>query len=380
MAVRAGEPVRDDLAVVSSRGPRSPSPPNAGPRAVPETIDEAGLWSLVDAAPDGIVLVDEAGRIELANRQMEETFGFVRGDLLGRLVEDLIPGRFRDTHQAHRARYGDEPANRPMGAGASLNGLRADGTELPVEISLSPVATERGMRIVAVVRDISGRLETEARFRRAEAELRVLEDRERMARDLHDVVIQRLFAAGMAAQSLHSRLTEPGLAARAAAVVDELDRTIREIRTVIFGLETPIGSRDGGLRGQILAVVEDERPALGLRPEVRFDGPVETAADETAREVLAILREALSNVARHALATAVEVHVRADDELVLCISDNGVGLRSDPSAAPEPGSGNGLRNMSDRARALGGSMTIVAGSRGGTTVECRLPLDARGGR
>ena len=133
-------------------------------------VSDAGLTddaarAVIDAAPDGIIMADEAGEILLANRQIEHLFGYERGELLGRSVDDLLPESLRQAHRAHRTRYRAEPRTRAMGAGLDLRGRRSDGSEFPVEISLSPIKTDDGLRVVAVVRDITERIEAEAEAR-----------------------------------------------------------------------------------------------------------------------------------------------------------------------------------------------------------------------
>src|SRR5262249_37756322 len=159
---------------------------------------------------------DEDGRILLVNRQMEALFGYRRGELLGKSVDDLLPEQFRQSHRAHRARYRAEPRTRPMGVGVPLFGRRTSGEEFPVEVSLSPMTVDGRPTVVAVVRDISERLALEADARRIRQELHTLEDHERIARDLHDVVIQQLFASGMTLQGVWARIKEPELAERVA--------------------------------------------------------------------------------------------------------------------------------------------------------------------
>src|SRR5262249_46991062 len=139
-------------------------------------------WNVVDAAPDAIVMVDEDGRILLVNRQTEAVFGYDRRELLGRSVEDLLPERFRHVHRGHRAEYRAEPRTRPMGVGITLSGRRKSGEDFPVEISLSPMQVDGRFTVVAAVRDITERVETETRLRDAERELHLLEDHERIAR------------------------------------------------------------------------------------------------------------------------------------------------------------------------------------------------------
>ena len=125
-------------------------------------LDDHAAWGLVDAAPDGIALVDESGTILLVNRQTEEIFGYDRVEMLGRSVDLLLPERLRQVHRAHRTRFRAEPRTRAMGAGLSLFGQRADGSEFPIEISLSPLVTEGGLRVVATVRDITERMQADA--------------------------------------------------------------------------------------------------------------------------------------------------------------------------------------------------------------------------
>jgi two-component system sensor histidine kinase DevS len=328
--------------------------------------DDDLISGIIEAAPDGIVMIDATGTIVLVNRQTEELFGYDRVDLLGKSVEILLPERYRHAHQEHRARYRAEPRTRPMGAGMSLLGRKRDGTEFPIEISLSPLATGGAHRAIAMVRDITARLESERLLREAGESLQLLEDRERIARDLHDLVIQRLFAAGMALQATVSRLDDPDATARVNRVVDDLDDTISQLRTVIFGLQD---RREEGssVRSSVLQIVAEERAALGFEPRIRFDGPVDSIGDAIAEHLLAVLREGLSNVARHAHATAVDVHLAADaNALTLRITDNGVGV---PDV---PGAGNGLRNAAERAAALGGTFRVAPATTGGTVFEWRV--------
>ena len=246
---------------------------------------------------------------------------------------------------------------------------RRDGTDVPVEIVLQAVRGDEGRprRYVEIVRDIRERLVTEERLRQAEQELRVVEDRERIARDLHDIVIQKLFAAGMTIQGVLSRSTEPDQARRLASVVDDLDDTIREIRSAIFSLQS---NRGDGVRGEILRIVSEERLVLGFEPRVRIEGPVDTISESVAAELLATLREALSNVARHAVASAVEIIVECGESVTLRVLDDGRGIPVTRHG------GNGIRNVTERATMLGGQCRVAARPDGGTMLEWQVPNSA----
>ena len=199
----------------------------------------------------------------------------------------------------------------------------------------------------------------------------LVSERERIARDLHDDVIQRLFATGLSLQAAAQGVDEPATAARITRAVEELNVSIRQIRSTIFELNEP---SPGGtsLRRDVVAVCDEATPALGFRPSCDITGPIDSAvADVAGTHLLLCLREALSNVARHAVASSVHVEVGVDPaQLALRVVDDGTGYR--PSAG-RPSSG--LDNMRARADALGGSFSIEPGAQGGTVVIWSVPLE-----
>ena len=207
----------------------------------------------------------------------------------------------------------------------------------------------------------------------AQEELRrlsVLSDRERIGRDLHDTVIQRLFATGLGLQSTARRVeAQPEIAGRIAAAVEALDDTIREIRGTIFALQIDTETATG-VRAELLRLAAELAPALGVRPHARFIGAVDAAVDAaTAEHLLAVAREGLTNVARHAKAATVSLSVMvADDDIVLTISDDGVGVSGGGS-----GGGLGIGNMEWRAQLLGGTLELRPGEPTGTQLEWRVP-------
>jgi signal transduction histidine kinase len=196
--------------------------------------------------------------------------------------------------------------------------------------------------------------------------LAVFEDRDRIGRDLHDLVIQRLFAVGLTLDNVARITGKPEVASRVTAAVDDIDATIKDIRRTIFELSAPPGSTD--LRAELAAVVEAATPALGFAAQLRTDGAVDTLVPAAIRpHLLAVTREAVSNAARHANATAVSVHLSVTDEVVLTVTDDGGGY-------VDNGRRSGLRNLADRAHQLGGSFEIrQAGPDGGTVAVWRVP-------
>lgn len=196
-------------------------------------------------------------------------------------------------------------------------------------------------------------------------ELMVLADRERIARDLHDVVIQRLFATGLQLQGLRGHLPEAEQT-RFDVVVRDLDQTIRDIRTTIFELSR---LRGRSLRAEVRQLVAEYAEPLGFRAVVDLQGPLDTTVpDRTSDYLLATLREALSNVVRHAAATGVEVALAVGaDGVVLRVSDDGRGCA-------DHGVESGLVNVRRRARDLGGDVRISSTPGGGTTLEWAVPL------
>ncbi|MFI9259125.1 GAF domain-containing sensor histidine kinase [Streptomyces sioyaensis] len=208
--------------------------------------------------------------------------------------------------------------------------------------------------------------------------LAVYEDRDRIARDLHDLVIQRLFATGMILESAQRRTIVPDVALGVGKAVDELDVTIQEIRTAIFALQQGPAEAPSGLRTRVLREIGTAAVPLGFQPSASFVGPVDSRVGElTGKNLIAALREALSNAFRHAEASRIEVVVDATirlpdgtDGVRLTVADDGIGI-------PDSGRRSGLKNLAKRAESLGGCSTYGPGvgeDGTGTTVRWEAPL------
>ncbi|MFD9868043.1 GAF domain-containing protein [Streptomyces niveus] len=209
-----------------------------------------------------------------------------------------------------------------------------------------------------------------AERRRASEQMTVLEDRDRIARDLHDLAIQRLFATGMTLQSVVRFVEHPGAQERLLRAVDDLDETIKIIRSTIFGLRVrEAGRSNRGLRGRVTDTVQQAVRPLGFTPALRMEGLLDTdVPPETAEHVVAVLAEALSNVARHARAGSASVSlVVRGGVLRLSVSDDGVGIGAE-------GRRSGLTNLAKRAHELGGTMTLETPGDGGTRLVWTVPV------
>jgi signal transduction histidine kinase len=274
-------------------------------------------------------------------------------------VEQLVPRELRATHDRHRAHFHSHPSKRSMGSGLRLFAEHEDGTMFPVEISLSPITLDGELHTIASVRDVSDRQE-------ALAHVALLKDRERIARDLHDMVIQRLFAAGMSLQAVAGMIEPASLSRRVLGVTDELDDTIRELRSAIFNLGQPDIAQS--LSSYLAQVVDERTRQLGFTPTLTFVGDIDDVAEHVGEQLVATLIEALSNVARHAGATAADIRLIKDrGQVTLEVTDNGVGI----SASPKPR--GGVSNMMWRAAELGGSCTVASGTAGGTELVWKVP-------
>jgi PAS domain S-box-containing protein len=320
--------------------------------AVTDRPDPVLLSHAVELAPDGVLIVDHDGTIVYANRSMLALAG--ADQLVGRSVDELVPDGVRGHHGTLRKEYGEHPTQRPMGAGLELSLRRLDGVNVPVEISLSPFV--HGDRyVITAVRDISDRLEAMRRLAVANEQLALVGERERIGRDLHDVVLQHLYGMGLSVQAIGTG-ADPATATKLEAVIDDIDRIISEVRTIVFTLGTA-GHR-GALGQELADVVAQASRVLGFTPALRMEGPVESAlSNEVRTEMVASMREALGNVARHAGASQAHVTVAIEgDSVVMTVVDNGVGPPDDEAALR---GGHGLANLQGRAAAFGGRCTLT---------------------
>jgi PAS domain S-box-containing protein len=329
----------------------------------------------LDAADDAVFMFDPATlRFSFVNEGAVRLVGYRRDELLTMTPLHLNPYA---TESEYRRLVDALVADGSSSVVRRSILLAKDGSEVPVEKTLHWATGGRDgcPSVITLARDITARLAAEAELRQSQDALReaeqvlaVAEDRERIARDLHDTVIQRLFAEGLSLQSAIAGVGDPQRTrARLESAVDGLDQTIKELRMAVFSLQTA-ASAPGGLRGRLLQVVTEATGGLGFEPRLQFDGPIETINDEIADHLTPVLREALSNIAHHAQAGHVRVAVIVTDDLTLTVSDDGIGVPAEVLG------GRGLINMAERARALGGDFTIRPEPPGGSLLVWQVPI------
>ncbi|WP_189302671.1 GAF domain-containing sensor histidine kinase [Streptomyces albospinus] len=276
-----------------------------------------------------------------------------------------------------------DPRAHPLGSGTETEEEYGPAIAVPLQIDTGcgalrlsrlagrPAFDDTEVRLLSGFAD-QAVIALELARRRAESEdLAVLHDRDRIARDLHDLAIQRLFATGITLQSATRLIERPEAAERVGRAVNDLDTTIKIIRSTIFGLRTTGDGKEGrSLRRDLTDAVQQAAPSLGFAPALRIDGPVDSAVpDELAQHVVAVAAEALSNAARHARARRLDVELTARDEVTLTVTDDGVGV----GTAPHTG---GLANMRARAEMHGGGLAVESPAGGGTRIVWGVPLPA----
>jgi len=292
--------------------------------------------------------------------------------ILGVLIIDKRPLRLPNLTE-HPDSYGFPPNHPPMSSFLGVPIRLRDkiyGNLYLTDKKSGEVFTDVDEELVVGLAAAAGVAIDNARLQELVKDMALVDDRDRIARDLHDSVIQRLFATGM---SLHGALglikPNPDKASvRVQAAIDDLDITMKQIRTAIFGLENS-GSDEESLRADVLAVARDAEGALGFEPRVLLDGPIDTGLDSRiGGELLTTLREALANIARHAGAHRVDISITVEGDVTLEVRDDGVG----PGEAFRAG-GKGLANMLHRAERLGGTMEIQGVEPSGTLLVWRVP-------
>jgi PAS domain S-box-containing protein len=290
---------------------------------------QARFQSVLDAAPDAMVLVDESGRIALSNSPAEELFGYGREELVGEPVEILVPERFHQAHLGHRARYFASPLTRPMGIGLELWGRRKDGSEFPVEISLSPIVIDGDRLAMAAIRDVTRRRRTEKALEAANEELEAFTHS--VSHDLRAPIRQIDGFTRILAERLGDH-ADPEIAHYLRRVVEgtgRMGRLVDDLLNLARLGRQDVRPRPVALKGLVDAVIADLQPECARR-EIIWEVGVLPLARCDAGLMRVALTNLLSNAVKYTRPRAsarIEVTPIERDGLPgLCIRDNGVGF------------------------------------------------------
>jgi len=341
---------------------------------------EGRFRDLLEAAPDAMVVVDQAGKIVLINTQTERLFGYKREEVLGREMEALIPERFRELYRDQRMNFAAGPRVRPMEAKLELCGLRKAGAEFPVEVSLGPIDTEDGTLVTSAIRDITERKRAEEAL--ASVSRRLIEaqeqERTRIARELHDDIVQRLALLSIRLDQLQQG--PPDLPAEVRSRMDELGKQSSEIANDIQSLSHELHSAKLELLG-LAAAMKGFCKEFGERQKVEVDFKSHDLPDVLPPDfslcLFRVLQEALRNAAKHSGARNFEARLwGTPGEAHLTVSDSGVGF--DKKAA-KVSPGLGLISMEERLKLLNGTFSVESQPQRGTTIHARLPLSSKSG-
>lgn len=343
------------------------------------------LLDIIQSATEPIITIDAQQRIVMFNAAAERVFMCSADQAIGASVDILIPLRFRAVHAKHVTRFMNTGvSDRQMGLGAPLWGLRSNGEEFPMEASISQTCTSSGVYLSIFLRDITERQRIDQALRASRDELTRLsnallhvreQEKKHIARELHDDLGQSLTALTMELSQLDAKL---------AAEDVEVRERVRAMRRLIKGTFTslrriasdlrPVMLDDLGLEAAVEWLVANfvSRYGVDTESDIRI-GPSEPAK-QVATTLFRVVQEALTNIAKHAQASAVHVRLVCDDShCVLTVSDNGVGATPESLAKKLPQS-LGLQGIRERVRLLNGEVTIHTRKKNGFRLEVRIPV------
>jgi PAS domain S-box-containing protein len=348
-------------------------------------IAEEKFKGLLEAAPDAMIIADQNGTIRIINSQVDNLFGYQRRELVGRSLDVLVPERFRGRHPIHRSSYISNPVKRTMGAGLQLYGLRKDGSEFPVDVSLSPFETEEGLLVISAIRDISDQRKSALELQETHDRLRALgarlesireEEKERIAREVHDELGQLLTALKMdltlLSQEVHgsNHISSIQIIEALDGMQRLTDTAIQRTRDITAELRPPILDHLG-LKPAVEWLAAEWQKRTKIESSVKANVDEIVLDRERSTAAFRIIQEALSNVGRHSEATKAGIHFeQQEDRLTIGIWDNGKGIAVEQMLDIRS---LGIFGMKERAALIGGEVHIKPLNGGGTEVLIVFP-------
>ena len=335
---------------------------------------------ILESAMDAIITVDEAHRVVLFNAAAEQVFGVPQSEALGSPLDRFIPERYRAAHGQHMKQFGATGASsRRMGHLRIVAGLRANGEEFPIDASISQIEDHGHRFYTVILRDVTERVRAERALNESREEIKEMalaannvreQEKSRIARELHDELGQALTALKIDVVWMKQNLSAPTaeLASKLTEMQLLVDGTVAATRRISADLR-PLILDDLGLAAAAEWLVQNFTQRTGVACELVIAAGLELG-EPHATSFFRVLQESLTNIARHARATQVEVTLdREGEHVTLTVRDNGVGFDMD---APRRAGAFGLRGVRERATLLGGEVTIESAPGKGTRVELRL--------
>ena len=334
------------------------------------------LHAIVNHAADGIITIDEYGVMESFNPAAERLFGYQAAEAIGQNVKMLMPEPSHSEHDGYLANYHRTGQAKVIGLGREVVGRRKDGSVFPFELGLSKTQLGTRRLFTGIVHDITERKRIEEALRQREHDLKAaLQERERISQDLHDGILQSLFAVGLTLEASKSMLSPRSRKASGASLdqaIDQLNRVMREVRSFIMGLGSEL--LEGidlrvALQQMLKPLTENQATHVRLAVE---DRAAKALSVEQSLHLFRVIQEAVSNCIQHGRAQEANVSLKMLRQGVrLSIRDNGLGFNKDAAK----GAGQGLRNMATRAQRIGGRFTVFSKVNEGTRIVLDLPKE-----
>jgi PAS domain S-box-containing protein len=325
------------------------------------------LRAILDTAVEGIITIDERGRIESLNPAAERTFGYKAAEVIGKNVKILMPSPYREEHDGYIAKYMKTGRAKIIGIGREVVAQRKDGSVFPIDLAVSEVRLADRRLFTGFIRDISER-------KQLEKEILEITDREqrRLGQDLHDGLCQHLAGIELMSEVLEQKLAARSKddAARASEIAKHVRDAIGQTRLLARGL-SPVTLESEGLMSALQELATSTEKMFGIVCRFAWARPVPLQDHTVATHLFRIAQEAVSNAFKHGQATEITIRlIKRDGNVILRVSDNGTGL---PKLIPKK-KGMGLRIMQSRAGMIGGTLTFEHLPGGGAGVTCSVPV------